>query len=811
LASSTAVALLALAGSAGAAPGEPRVAGSPPVVFSPPIVTGDASEGQILSATPGRWTARGTPLVFVFRWERCASERGTCVPVAGANDRLYVLGADDIGHTARVVVTASNEAGGRTAVSARTAGVAPSKPGSPLSAAPPIVSGTPEKGALLTVEAGTWTGTEPLLLTYRWRRCNALGGACDELGRRGPKYRVRVTDVGHTLRALVFAENSIETGAALSEPTRPVGPLPPDPPSSTALPAITGVAEEGAALVATTGAWRGASPMRFSFRWLRCRGDGRACPAIAGATAQSYTPDGRDVGRVLRVRVTATNVAGRASAVSAGTDPVVGTRSPVNTSAPTISGDARAGTALSASSGSWRGAQPMRFSFRWHRCASDGGSCKGIGGASHQTYLLTPADVGHRLRVRVIAANSTGDSSALSAPSAVVAGQGSPPVLRARPVLAGNAIQGSRLTLSAGGWSGPAPLALAYGWKRCDASLRDCVLVPGANRNVYVVSRADVAHRLVGVVTARNRFGAGRAESGATAIVVGAPTVAARPTITGASVEGEVLRASFDRWTGPGPVSFGYQWTRCAASGVFATCVPVVVTHNPTYVVRAADVGHRIFVQVKATNRYGASYANSAQTAVIVAAPVGALTISVTRTIVTYGSPAVLTGVLVRGAEELVTILARPPGAETPAPVRSVVTSPSGGWRCVTEPTSRTVYQAQAGDRTSALVVVSVRPRLRLRRVAPGRFVVRVFAARAFVGRQAVLQRWDPRRRRWAGMKRFRLGSSRPGLAPTAITSGVVRTRAKRGRVVRVVLPNRQSGPGYLQGVSNRVRDRSPR
>ena len=47
--------------------------------------------------------------------------------------------------------------------------------------------------------------------------------------------------------------------------------------------------------------------MRFSFRWLRCRSDGRACPAIAGATAQSYTPDGRDVGRVLRVLVTATN------------------------------------------------------------------------------------------------------------------------------------------------------------------------------------------------------------------------------------------------------------------------------------------------------------------------------------------------------------------------------------------------------------------------------------------------------------------------------------------------------------------------
>jgi hypothetical protein len=256
---------------------------------------------------------------------------------------------------------------------------------------------------------------------------------------------------------------------------------------------------------------------------------------------------------------------------------------------------------------------------------------------------------------------------------------------------------------------------------------------------------------------------------------------------------------------------FGYQWTRCAASGVFATCVPVVVTHDPTYVVRAVDVGHRLFVQVKATNRYGASYANSAQTAVVVAAPVGALRISVTRTTVTYGSAVILSGVLTRGPEELVTIVAHTRGADSPVPVRTVATSASGGWRCLAEPTARTVYQARAAGRASALVVVNVRPRLRLQRVAPGRFVVRVLAARAFVGKLAVLQRWDPRRGRWLGMKRFRLRSSHAALAPTAITSGVVRTRPKQGRILRVVLPTRQSGPGYLQGVSNRVRDRGPR
>ena len=67
---------------------------------------------------------------------------------------------------------------------------------------------------------------------------------------------------------------------------------------------------------------------------------------------------------------------------------------PSNTSPPTISGTAREGETLSASSGSWSGSTPMTFSYRWQRCNSGGGSCENIRGANEQTYKLAHQDVG---------------------------------------------------------------------------------------------------------------------------------------------------------------------------------------------------------------------------------------------------------------------------------------------------------------------------------------------------------------------------------------------------------------------------------
>src|ERR1051325_10293867 len=66
------------------------------------------------------------------------------------------------------------------------------------------------------------------------------------------------------------------------------------------------------------------------------------------------------------------------------------------TGSPVLSGTAVAGATLQTSAGTWSGAQPITYAYRWMRCASDGASCASTGVTS-PTYSLTASDVGSTL------------------------------------------------------------------------------------------------------------------------------------------------------------------------------------------------------------------------------------------------------------------------------------------------------------------------------------------------------------------------------------------------------------------------------
>jgi glucose/arabinose dehydrogenase len=91
------------------------------------------------------------------------------------------------------------------------------------------------------------------------------------------------------------------------------------PPVNTALPSISGAPKLGQQLAVSHGTWTGTTPMSFAYQWLRCASNGGSCLPISGATASTYTTTSADVGSRLRAQVTATNVAGSASATSAAT------------------------------------------------------------------------------------------------------------------------------------------------------------------------------------------------------------------------------------------------------------------------------------------------------------------------------------------------------------------------------------------------------------------------------------------------------------------------------------------------------------
>lgn len=98
-------------------------------------------------------------------------------------------------------------------------------------------------------------------------------------------------------------------------------------PTNTTAPAISGTAQVGDKLTASTGAWNSDTTPTYTYAWQRCDTAGNNCTAISGATAQTYTVTSDDSNKTLRVVVTATNSTGSGSATSAQTG-VVGQTGP---------------------------------------------------------------------------------------------------------------------------------------------------------------------------------------------------------------------------------------------------------------------------------------------------------------------------------------------------------------------------------------------------------------------------------------------------------------------------------------------------
>ncbi len=274
-------------------------------------------------------------------------------------------------------------------------------------------------------------------------------------------------------------------------------------PENTESPEVTGTPAAGEPLSCSNGSWEGEPAPSYTYRWLS------GGMPIAGATESSYTVQAADEGHNLSCEVTATNIAGKASASSPNV--TVASR-PVYTEAPAVAGTPAAGEPLSCSNGSWEG-EPETYTYQWLR---DG--AEAIAGATKNSYTVQAADEGHNLSCEVTATNIAGKASAVSAGVAVAAptkpmSTTAPQVTTTLPVLFGRgavtvALSGEPLSCSTGSWAGrPAP-AYTYRWLRDGAEA-----IAGATESGYTVQAADETHSLTCEVTATNTAGSRSATS----------------------------------------------------------------------------------------------------------------------------------------------------------------------------------------------------------------------------------------------------------------------------------------------------------
>jgi alpha-tubulin suppressor-like RCC1 family protein len=572
-----------------------------PVNTAIPTITGTAKEGETLKAKEGTWSGV-TPFTYTYQWQRCNAS-SECSNIASATSAEYKPKAEDVGLTLRVVVTAKNSAGTGEANSAKTATVAGVPP---TNKEKPVISGSAKVGQLLTVSNGVWNGTPATKYTYKWESC---GGTCKAItGATEASFRVTSAQLGEKLQAVVTDENPAGTASATSLATATVTT---GPPVSIVLPVVSGSAVEGQTLTASTGTWAGTEPITYTYKWQSCNNKGESCTNISGATSSTYVLTAGNVGGTVRVEVLAKNSVSSASAFSVVTA-VVTVKPPENTLLPAISGTAKEGETLTASTGTWAGVGPITYTYQWRSCNSAGESCSNISGATSSTYKLVSGDVGHRLRVIVAAKNAGGVTEATSAATSVVV---TIPVNTVLPAISGSVEDGKTLKASTGTWTGSEPFSYAYQWLRCNNKGEACSNISGATKGTYASKLADVGATIRVAVTASNAAGSSApATSAATAVITAAtpPANTSVPSISGSVKDGVTLSANVGSWSGSTPLTYTYQWQSCTLGG--GECQSIEGATSSNYALSTSDLGTTLRVVVTASSVAGSAVATSAAT-----------------------------------------------------------------------------------------------------------------------------------------------------------------------------------------------------
>lgn len=159
----------------------------------------------------------------------------------------------------------------------------------------PTVAGTTKVGRVLTVQnsvpppAGGY-------FSYQWYRNE---DSWDEIGTDAPTYTTKPGDLGEVVFVEVRAHSSCASDAAYTPSTAPIakGTF-----TKAPTPTISGVFRKGHTLKAKPGTWAPA-PDKLRYQWLR------GTSPIHGATSRAYTLVRADVGKRLKVQLTAVKTA----------------------------------------------------------------------------------------------------------------------------------------------------------------------------------------------------------------------------------------------------------------------------------------------------------------------------------------------------------------------------------------------------------------------------------------------------------------------------------------------------------------------
>jgi uncharacterized repeat protein (TIGR02543 family) len=384
------------------------------------------------------------------------------------------------------------------------------------------------------------------------------------------------------------------------------------PPPLTGAVSIAGTAKVGEALTINTDSLDGTGGI--SYQWARGDTADGAFADISGATNETYTLAAEDQGKYIRVTTSRAGYSGTTSSAAAG--PVAAADLPALTGTVSITGTAKVGEALTATTGSLGGTGTI--SYQWGQGDTVSGTFADISGATNETYTPMATDQGKYLRVMASRAGYSGTTSSAAVGPVAAADL---PALTGTVGVTGTAKVGETLTANTGSLGGTG--AISHQWERSNTATGGFTTINGATGASYTLVAAD-SGKYIRVTASRAGY-SGTVSSAATGPVA-LPDLAGTVGITGTAKVGETLTANTDSLGGTGTIS--YQWAQGdTATGTFAD---ISGATNETYTLTAADQGK--YVRATASRAGHSGAISSAATGPVEALPPLTGTVSVTGT-----------------------------------------------------------------------------------------------------------------------------------------------------------------------------------
>ena len=342
--------------------GDPN--GLPPKMSTPPDQTGDAvgaeTVGTVLSVDAGVWTGNPKPSTS-YQWYACGAPVSSpmvgvpagCAAIAGATGMTYALTAADVGKYVAPLIIKSNQVGTATRMTVSTAFVyqAPANTAAPTFATPARPNQT------VTVNAGAWSGLPAPTYSYKWLLCptpTQTSKCVTVKGATGASVTPKKADLGKFYIAQVNASNRV-TVAAMTSSAVQIQALP----ELTKHYVMTGKAAVSSKLTVKGGTWKAVPAGEKSYEFFACAAkvtkarttlpDG--CVSLAPATNSSKFVIPVDAtGKYVVAKITHTNVVGPSVDVTAST-----TKVGADASLPVVAGTFTLGQTLTAQPGQWAG------------------------------------------------------------------------------------------------------------------------------------------------------------------------------------------------------------------------------------------------------------------------------------------------------------------------------------------------------------------------------------------------------------------------------------------------------------------------